>query len=82
MSLIIYGWNWCPWCQKAKKLAKMKGISFKFIDIEKNPNQAYFPHTGKKITSAPQIYMNGKFIGGYSDLEKLIGPMPLDIVYE
>ncbi len=82
MSLVIYGWSWCGWCKKATELAASKGYKYKFIDIEKNPDQAYYPDTGKKITSVPKIYMNGKLIGGYEDLQNMLSKNENIVVYE
>ena len=61
---------WCPYCQKAKMLLSKKKIKFVNVDIEKNNigSEDINMLTGK--TSIPQIYLNGKYLGGYTDLVK------------
>lgn len=69
-SALIISAEWCPYCQKAKMLLSKKKIKFLNVDIEKNNigSEDINMLTGK--TSIPQIYLNGKYIGGYTDLAK------------
>ena len=64
----IYTTSWCPHCQNAKQLLKEKGYQFDEIDIEKvnmsRPQLAEI--TGG--SSVPQIVINDKPIGGFTNL--------------
>ena len=69
-SALILSADWCPYCQKAKMLLVKNKIPYVNVDIEKS-------HIGPKDikiltnqTSIPQIYLDGKYIGGYTDLAK------------
>jgi glutaredoxin len=80
---IIFGTNYCIYCQESKKLLKKNKINFIFIDIHQNPklffnlikefckkNKSYqFDQNHKTI---PVIFYNKNFIGGYTDLKKII----------
>ena len=39
-EIIVYTTAWCPDCKAAKRFLKMKGLEFKEVDIEKNPDAA------------------------------------------
>ena len=68
-ATIIYGKEDCPFCTMAKEELQMRNIPFEYVDlklVEKTAAQV----TGRKVTSVPQIYMNGSYIGGYEDMMK------------
>ena len=69
-SALILSASWCPYCQRAKLLLSKKKIPFVNVDVEKNniDSDDILLLTGKP--SIPQIYLNGKHIGGYTDLAK------------
>ncbi|ORX75555.1 putative peroxiredoxin/glutaredoxin family protein [Anaeromyces robustus] len=60
----------CPYCEKAKELLQSKGIYYEELSI---PNLVLTSRTLRAIngaTSAPQVFIDGKLIGGYEDLKK------------
>lgn len=64
---IVYGRNNCPYCQMAKDELSLRGIAFDYVDlIEINKTAAEV--TGRDVKTVPQIYINGRYIGGYTDL--------------
>ena len=59
----------CPHCARAKKLLTEKGIEFEEVVLGSSVTpQSLFAITGRK--TVPQIFINGKHIGGADDLEK------------
>ena len=67
-QISMYVTNWCPYCQQAKRLLESIGATWNEINIEleglSRPQLA-------KITgghTVPQIVIDGKTIGGYTDL--------------
>lgn len=75
-AVIIYTLSTCPCCHKAKELFDTKGVTYKEIvvnemnDAEKEKiRKELLEKTGQK--TFPQIFINNKSIGGYSDLEDL-----------
>ena len=66
--LVIFGLESCPWCQKAKQLLKEQKPLF--VPVGPEHREELKRLTGK--TSVPQIYRNGKLLGGYKDTEALL----------
>lgn len=63
----------CPYCDKAKSLLSQKGINYK-VEVANNSNKVQIYKKVDIITNNyryfPMIFHNGKFIGGYTELEK------------
>jgi glutaredoxin 3 len=66
--LVIFGMEECPWCQKAKQLLKKQKALFVPVGPEHRAELKRL--TGK--TSVPQIYRDGKLLGGYTDTAALL----------
>jgi glutaredoxin 3 len=69
--ILIYTRDYCPYCQKAKALLDRKGASYTEIDLEKHPEKQSEMITKAGRTSVPQIFIDGKHIGGCDDLHAL-----------
>ncbi|MFQ6613712.1 MAG: glutaredoxin family protein [Fidelibacterota bacterium] len=70
--ITIYTTSWCPYCQAAKRLMQSENIPYEEIDIE---DKGISRTQLVKITggrSVPQIIVDGKAIGGYDRLVKLV----------
>ena len=79
-EIIIYTTPVCPYCVKAKDLLKRKGQSvFNEIDVSKS-DEARESMMSKSVgrRSVPQIFINGKHIGGCDDLYELESKGELD----
>ncbi len=70
--ILMYSTGVCPYCLRAEQLLKQKGI----IDIEKvrvdlDParRDEMIEKTGRR--TVPQIFIDGRHIGGYDDLAAL-----------
>lgn len=71
-KVLMYTKEVCPYCVRAKNLLQSKNIAFEEIRIDKKPPEFY--ENLKKQTgwmTVPQIFINGKMIGGYEDLKAL-----------
>ena len=64
---IVYGKPDCPYCMKAKEELSLQGIQYDWIDL-KEIGKTAAEVTGRKVKTVPQIYLEGKYIGGYDDL--------------
>ena len=72
-QVIIYTADPCPYCFRAKALLKQRGITFEEVLISWNDNEqwdALYERSGGMRT-VPQIYVDGKILGGYVDLAAL-----------
>ena len=68
-SITIFSKPTCPFCKKAKALLHEKGLSFEELEVGKEVNLT----TLKALSDAdtvPQIFIDGKLIGGSDDLAK------------
>jgi glutaredoxin 3 len=70
-KVIIYSKDPCPYCVNAKRLLSNKGVSYEEIDLTDKPEemQKMKNHFGWK--TVPIIVINGKLIGGYTDMKAL-----------
>ncbi|CAB3976501.1 glutaredoxin domain-containing protein [Candidatus Azoamicus ciliaticola] len=68
MNILIYTTQTCTYCNLAKNLLKEKKLQFTEINIETDLN--IFKELIKKTShkTVPQIFINEKFIGGYTEL--------------
>ncbi len=75
----IYTQSYCPYCDRAKALLTRKGAAFREIDAPGGSaarDQAHTRSGGR--TSVPQIFIDGKHIGGCDDLMALDRAAKLD----
>ena len=73
MKVEIYSKPQCPYCVQAKALAEREGheLTYKMLDEDFNREQLMETFPGAR--TFPQILVDDKHIGGYIELEKLIG---------
>jgi ribonucleoside-diphosphate reductase alpha chain len=67
MRTIVYGKSDCPFCSMAKEELRLRGIPFDYIDLKEIGKTAR-EVTGRDVKTVPQIYIEGKYIGGYDEL--------------
>jgi glutaredoxin 3 len=68
----IYSSPWCGYCYRAKQLLESKDAAFTEIDIMEQPaKKAEMVERAGGRTTVPQIFINGKWVGGSDDLYAL-----------
>jgi glutaredoxin 3 len=79
MEVIMYWKPGCPYCASAEALLRQKGITpIKFrIDNDSNLRAEMIEKSGGRKT-VPQIFINGRHIGGCDDLYALEEQNALD----
>ena len=67
----VYSTRWCGYCVRAKALLESRGIEFEEIGLDEDPafRQKLFDLTGG--WTVPQILIDGRPIGGYTELWRL-----------
>lgn len=67
-KVAIYTTQYCPYCLSAKKFLKSKDVPFEEIDVTEDDamRQKLVEMTGQE--TIPQIFVDGRSIGGYTDL--------------
>ena len=68
----VYSSLWCPFCSRAKALLDRKGVEYREIDVDRDPNlrQQMMQRAGGRRT-VPQIFVDGRHVGGSDDLAAL-----------
>ncbi len=64
----MYTRQTCFWCVRAKHLLESKGISYRNLDINNDDLRKELKIKAPGIKTIPQIFKDGKRIGGYEDL--------------
>lgn len=70
-EVIMYSKNPCPYCVNAKRLLDEKGVTYKVIDLTDKPDEMQKIKDETGWRTVPIIMINGKLIGGYSDMKAL-----------
>lgn len=68
----IYTSPTCGYCHRAKMLLNQKGVSFTEIDVVANPDRR--PEMTERANggrTVPQIFIEGRHVGGCDDLYAL-----------
>lgn len=77
----IYTKAWCGYCHRARRLLEEKGVDFIEYDITLGgPKKAELNERKPDATTVPQIFIDGKAIGGADDLARLDREGKLDLL--
>jgi glutaredoxin 3 len=74
----MYTTDWCGYCHAAKRLLHEQGVDFEERDLSGEPafRQRLFDLTGG--WTVPQIMIDERSIGGYTELRRLVADGRLD----
>ena len=76
----IYTTSYCPFCFRAKALLQSKEVEFEEIDVTEDPERRAEMERLSRRHTVPQIFINGKSIGGYDDARRLDASGELDLL--
>jgi ribonucleoside-diphosphate reductase alpha chain len=74
---IVYGKKNCPYCQMAKDELKLRGVQYDYIDLA-DIGKTAAEVTGRKVKTVPQIYIEGKYVGGWEELQAYFNKTVID----
>lgn len=72
-DVLMLSFTTCPFCLKAKSVLNEKGIEYKTVELDKEPDGMQMRSQMSQMigrTSVPAIWIKGTFVGGCND-----GPM-------
>ena len=74
MKATVYGTPRCSWCDRVSKMLGENEIEVEKIDVsESKENLKLMKNVaGKTTTTVPQVIIDGKFVGGYTEVERFI----------
>ena len=71
-EIVIYTTMFCPFCARAKKLLRAKGVGYEEIDVTMNARKrAGMTERSGGGRTVPQIFIDGEPIGGCDELHAL-----------
>ncbi|MDP1925251.1 MAG: glutaredoxin domain-containing protein [Thiobacillus sp.] len=68
----------CAYCAQAKQLLQRKGLAYEEIDLGSDPDIEANLTAQIGFRTVPQIFINERFVGGFTDLAKLSALGELD----
>jgi glutaredoxin 3 len=79
-QVIIYTTSYCPYCTGAKALLRSKKIKFAEIDVTQDRERREEMERLSQQHTVPQIFIDGRPIGGYDDARRLDAKGELDVL--
>jgi len=70
MDTIIWTKKHCPFCVRAKELFDSKKIEYEERVIGEQWTRDQLLEAAPEAKTVPQIWLRGKYIGGYDDLQQ------------
>lgn len=70
MKAVVWSKDSCPFCDQAKNLLKSKGIEFEERNVSKDWTREQLLEAVPTARTLPQIFLDDKLIGGFTDLRK------------
>ncbi len=70
-EIVIYTQPWCPYCSRAVALLTKKGVAFQEIDAPHGTAQRREAQARSGQTTVPQVFIDGRHVGGCDDLMAL-----------
>ncbi|MEO6420476.1 MAG: glutaredoxin domain-containing protein [Polyangiaceae bacterium] len=67
----MYTKDWCPFCFRAKRLLHKRKYDFQEINLTGNVERRAWLAEKSGQGTVPQIFIHGKGIGGFTELEAL-----------
>jgi glutaredoxin 3 len=67
----IYTRQWCGYCSAATRFLSQRGVKFEEIDVTGDAATRKWLAETTGQSTVPQIFIDGKPIGGYTDMRAL-----------
>jgi len=77
-NIKIYTKDWCAFCRGAKSLLNHKGLKYIELDVTHNRDLETEMQNRSNRRTVPQIFVDGRHIGGFDDLSALERTRRLD----
>ena len=72
MIVEIYSKPQCPYCEMAKNLAEREGYDLTYKMLDEDFDREALMETFPGARTFPQIIVDGKKIGGYTEFKQLV----------
>ena len=74
MEAKMYSTPRCGWCERVARILEDKEITVEKIDVSGNKKliKEMQAAAGEKVTSVPQVIIDGIYVGGYREVERFL----------
>ena len=74
MEAKIYSTPRCSWCDRVVSMLEKYEINVEKIDVSgsKDLLKEMQKAAGEKVTTVPQVIIDGKYIGGFTEVERYL----------
>ena len=78
MKAVVFSTTKCVWCDRVTSMLKDASIEIAKVDITESQDnfKQMKAHAGKNVNTVPQVVIDDKFIGGYTEVERFINHLP------
>ena len=70
-EVVIYRTPHCGYCVRVHHLLESKGVPFKEVDVSEDAGKRRWLFDVTRQRTVPQVFINGKPVGGFDELAKL-----------
>jgi glutaredoxin 3 len=71
-KVVMYRTPYCPYCTMAARLLKELDLPFEEVDVTGDHVRRNWLLEASGQRTVPQIFINGRSVGGYDDLSALV----------
>jgi glutaredoxin 3 len=71
-KVVMYRTPYCPYCSMAARLLSKLGLEFEEIDVSGDHERRRWLLAVSGQRTVPQIFINGRSVGGFDDLSALV----------
>ena len=73
MDATVYGTKTCTWCEQVIRALKKHTTSITKSDVNEADNlEEMKKFAGENARTVPQVVINGKYIGGYTEVDRYL----------
>jgi len=80
-SVVVFSATYCTWCRRAKQLLRNHRIRYTDVELDTRADGDRLHAVLVRMTrqsTVPSIFIDGRFIGGYTDLVRALRTHALD----
>ncbi|ROR34215.1 glutaredoxin 3 [Inmirania thermothiophila] len=67
----MYATGSCPYCMRARRLLERKGVHWREIRVDEEPHRWAEMERLSGRGTVPQVFIDGRPVGGFDDLAEL-----------
>jgi glutaredoxin 3 len=79
--IVVFGAEYCSFCNRAKSLLEKANANFEYLDVEEEPVLVQLQQLQRELNykTIPMVFIDRQFIGGYKELYQMVHSRQLDL---